>query len=85
MDFGLKLQNTATLAQELHRRQTPFIIHSGYSEIDRARLPWAGCRLISKPANILKLVKTVAALVRWRRLNVRAGASAPLIDGKTGR
>ena len=71
LDFCLRGGDTIALGQELHRRQTPFVIHTGYDCLGMLPPQWQGCQLVSKPADSVKLVHTVAALLRWRRLMER--------------
>jgi DNA-binding NtrC family response regulator len=66
LDFRLGSGDSIPIGQELYRRQTPFIIHTGYDCADMLPAQWRGCRLISKPADIGRLIRAVAALLRWK-------------------
>lgn len=68
LDFRLGTDDASPLAAELYRRRTPFVIHTGYDPSCIASPDWAGCKLIAKPSDMAKLIKTIAVLVRWRRL-----------------
>ncbi len=71
LDFRLGSEDATSVGNELDRQQTPFVIHTGYDCRDMLPGQWRGCRLVQKPANIERLVYTVAALVRWQRLIAR--------------
>jgi ActR/RegA family two-component response regulator len=66
LDFGLGDQNAALLAEEFHLRRCPFIVYTGYQHVPPIHLQWPGCRLLHKPASVFRLVKTLAALLRWQ-------------------
>jgi DNA-binding response OmpR family regulator len=68
LDFRLGARDAMPIAHEFQRCQIPFVIHSGYQCADQVPADWLGCKLVSKPANIPKLIRTMAALMRWRRL-----------------
>jgi DNA-binding response OmpR family regulator len=68
LDFQLGSRNTAQIALELQRQQTPFVIHTGYHCAELLPFHWPGCRVVAKPADIPRLVRTVAALVRWKSI-----------------
>jgi len=67
IDFRLGAFNAIPLGEELHQRQIPFLIHTGYDCLGVLPSTWRGCRVIIKPAASEELVWTLAALVRWRR------------------
>lgn len=75
LDFRFGMQNSTDLAQELYRQRTPFVIHTGYHEVPTIVSQWRGCRLIAKPSNIARLIKTLEALMRWKRLRLRRDLS----------
>ncbi len=67
LNYRIGSGNTLPLAEELYRRGTPFVVHTGYSRVDGLPSHWPGCQLIFKPARIPGLIRTVAALERWSR------------------
>ena len=69
MDFRLGTRDAIELGEELHRHHTPFIIHTAYDCAGRLPAQWHGCKLISKPADIPGLIRTIAALLRWKAIN----------------
>jgi DNA-binding response OmpR family regulator len=71
LDFRFGSADAIPLGQELQRRRTPFVIHTGYDCRNMLPRQWLGCKVVQKPADMASLVHTVAALVRWRRLYAR--------------
>jgi DNA-binding NtrC family response regulator len=68
MDFRLGTSDAIELGEELYRHDTPFIIHTGYDCADMLPEQWRGCKVISKPADIDHLIRTISALLRWKAL-----------------
>ena len=68
IDFRLGDFNAIPLGEELHRQQIPFVIYTGYDCLGVLPRHWEGCRVVVKPAAAGELVRTVAALVRWRQM-----------------
>lgn len=70
LDYRLCSRNCMSVANELNQRHTPFIILTAYDAWVRLPHSWHGCRLVTKPANMAKLVRTIAALIRWKNAPV---------------
>lgn len=68
IDYRLGESRATPLADYLDSAGTPFVIHTGYAH-DQFPRRWRGCRLVSKPAAPEKLILTLAALMRWQRMN----------------
>jgi DNA-binding NtrC family response regulator len=77
LDYRLGGNRAKPLAEYLDRIGTPFIVHTCHA--NKVALPghWRGCRLIPKPSAPEKLVRTLAALLRWQRLS-RSGTGEQL-------
>jgi DNA-binding NtrC family response regulator len=76
LDFCLGLNNVIPLAEELHRRRVPFVIHTGYNCLGLLPAKWRNWRLLSKPCPTAGLIDVVAELMRGkarRELRKRAG------------
>jgi DNA-binding NtrC family response regulator len=73
IDFRLGDFNAIPLGEELHQRQIPFVIYTGYDCLGVLPRHWQGCRVVVKPAAVGELVRTIAALVRWRQSRDGAG------------
>jgi DNA-binding response OmpR family regulator len=71
LDFQLGSSNAVQIAHELESLETPFVVYTGYHCADQMPSHWWGCRLVSKPANMARLVRTLAALMRCKRLFAR--------------
>lgn len=67
IDFRLASQNTRLLLHELYRRGIPFIVYTGWTAMPDLPSDWAGCKVISKPAYLPKLMEELSRLIRWKR------------------
>lgn len=77
LDYRLGGKRATPLANYLDYIGTPFIVHTGYAHKDAFPGHWHGWQLIPKPSDPEKLVHTLAALIRWRRMG-RGGAGAEM-------
>jgi DNA-binding response OmpR family regulator len=60
LDFGLIVGECTAVCERLNERGIPFVLHSGYTNVQEARL--AGT-IIPKPADPTELVATIARLL----------------------
>ena len=63
LDFQLRGETSLSVAQELARRNMPFIFYTGEAETDFISGRWPRCKIISKPAQPEELVAALTSLV----------------------
>ncbi|WP_088345623.1 MULTISPECIES: response regulator [Rhodomicrobium] len=77
LDLRLRGEDGTWLAWELYRRRVPFVVHTGYMETRFLPAHWPGCQVMFKPASMDKLTKTLAYLIRWKRMAARGRTDRP--------
>jgi len=67
VDYFLDGSPASLAIQQLYQQRIPFLVLSGYTDIPDLPQDWSGCRYMSKPADMDKLIITLAALAKWKR------------------
>ena len=69
LDHGLSDGDSSTLCERLNELDIPFVIHSGYSNLDG---PYRGAPFVAKPASPDVLVTTLEGLLRGRAQTMKS-------------
>jgi DNA-binding NtrC family response regulator len=66
LDLRVGDRNATSFAHLLLQRRIPFLVYTGYPDSAYLELDWAGCRLLSKPADIECVMNVLSELLNWR-------------------
>lgn len=66
LDLRVGDRNATSFAHLLLQKRIPFLVYTGYPDSAYLRLDWAGCELLSKPADVQSVMTVLSELLNWR-------------------